>query len=94
MSGGRVARMDRPYGLPHALAAPRDTGAKTFASCPLTLVVRSLLTADLRDGEVTPGSAQCTVAQIGEQLEPIVRAGSRTVYPGGDHLIVLGEQVQ
>jgi len=131
--------MNRPYGPPDALAAPRYTGVKTFARCPLrddptgvdvavlgipfdtattnrpgarfgpdairaaSIVLRpynpvqdaqvfgSLSVADLGDVAVTPGNAERTVAQIAEQLEPIVRGGSRTLCLGGDHLIVLGE---
>ncbi len=134
---------DLPYGPPDALAtslgAPRYTGVKTFARCPLredangvdvavlgvpfdtgtTMrpgtrfgpeAVRSASTmlrpynpvqdvqvfgrlsvADLGDVRVTPGNAERTVAQIAEQLEPIVRSGTRTLCLGGDHLIVLGE---
>jgi agmatinase len=50
-----------------------------------------LSVADLGDVAVTPGNAERTVGQIAEQLEPIVRAGTRTLCLGGDHLIVLGE---
>jgi len=50
-----------------------------------------LSVADLGDVTVTPGNAERTVAQIAEQLEPIVRAGARTLCLGGDHLVVLGE---
>jgi len=47
--------------------------------------------ADLGDARVTPGNAERTVGQLAEQLEPIVRSGTRTLCLGGDHLIVLGE---
>jgi agmatinase len=47
--------------------------------------------ADLGDVPVTPGNAEKTVGQIAEHLEPIVRAGTRTLCLGGDHLVVLGE---
>jgi agmatinase len=50
-----------------------------------------LSVADLGDVTVTPGNAARTVAQIAEQLEPIVRTGTRTLCLGGDHLVVLGE---
>ncbi len=50
-----------------------------------------LSVADLGDVRVTPGSAEKTVGQIAEQLEPIVRSGARTLCLGGDHLVVLGE---
>jgi agmatinase len=132
-----------PYGPPGALAgslsAPRYTGVKTFARCPLVAdpegvdvavlgipfdtattmrpgarfgpeAIRSTSTmlrphnpaqgvqvfgqlsvADLGDVSVTPGNAERTVAQIAEQLEPIVRSGARTLCLGGDHLVVLGE---
>src|SRR5207249_12269250 len=43
------------------------------------------------DLQVTPGNAEKTVGQIATQLEPIVRAGVRTLCLGGDHLVVLGE---
>ena len=50
-----------------------------------------LSVADLGDLRVTPGNAEKTVGQIAEQLEPVVRAGTRTLCLGGDHLVVLGE---
>ena len=50
-----------------------------------------LSVADLGDVPVTPGNAEKTVGQIAEHLEPIVRAGTRTLCLGGDHLVVLGE---
>jgi agmatinase len=54
-------------------------------------VFGALSVADLGDLAVTPGNAEKTVAQIAEQLEPIVRHGTRTLCIGGDHLVVLGE---
>jgi agmatinase len=54
-------------------------------------VFGKLSVADLGDLRVTPGNAERTVAQIAEQLEPIVAAGVRTLCLGGDHLVVLGE---
>jgi agmatinase len=50
-----------------------------------------LSVADLGDVPVTPGSAEKTVERIAERLEPIARAGTRTLCIGGDHLVVLGE---
>lgn len=50
-----------------------------------------LSVADLGDVPVTPGNAERTVGQIADRLEPIVRAGTRTLCLGGDHLVVLGE---
>jgi agmatinase len=50
-----------------------------------------LSVADLGDVGVTPGNAERTVGQIAERLEPVVRAGARTLCLGGDHLVVLGE---
>jgi agmatinase len=50
-----------------------------------------LSVADLGDVPVTPGNAEKTVGQIAAHLEPIVRAGTRTLCLGGDHLVVLGE---
>jgi agmatinase len=54
-------------------------------------VFGQLSVADLGDVPVTPGSAEKTVARIAEHLEPIARAGTRTLCIGGDHLVVLGE---
>ena len=54
-------------------------------------VFGQLSLADLGDVSVTPGNAERTVAQIAEELEPVVRAGARTLCLGGDHLVVLGE---
>ena len=56
-----------------------------------TQVFGRLSVADLGDVSVTPGNAEKTVAQIAEHLEPIARAGARTLCLGGDHLVVLGE---
>jgi agmatinase len=56
-----------------------------------TLVFGRLSVADLGDVPVTPGNAEKTVGRIAEHLEPIVRAGTRTLCLGGDHLVVLGE---
>jgi agmatinase len=50
-----------------------------------------LSVADLGDVPVTPGNAEKTADQIGAHLEPIARAGTRTLCLGGDHLVVLGE---
>jgi agmatinase len=55
------------------------------------LVLGRLSVADLGDVPVTPGNAEKTVGQIAGHLEPIVRAGARTLCIGGDHLVVLGE---
>ena len=54
-------------------------------------VFGALSVADLGDVPVTPGNAERTVGQIASALEPIVRAGARTLCLGGDHLVVLGE---
>ena len=54
-------------------------------------VFGALSVADLGDVPVTPGNAERTVGQISEALEPVVRAGARTLCLGGDHLVVLGE---
>jgi agmatinase len=54
-------------------------------------VFGSLSVADLGDVAVTPGNAERTVRQIAEHLEPIVRAGTKTLCLGGDHSVVLGE---
>jgi agmatinase len=56
-----------------------------------TQVFGQLSVADLGDVEVTPGNAEKTMGQIAERLEPILRAGTRTLCLGGDHTIVLGE---
>ena len=50
-----------------------------------------LSVADLGDVAITPGNAERSLEQIAEHLEPIVRAGARTLCLGGDHTIVLGE---
>jgi agmatinase len=54
-------------------------------------VFGALSVADLGDVPVTPGNAERTVGQIASALEPIARAGTRTLCLGGDHLVVLGE---
>ena len=54
-------------------------------------VFGSLSVADMGDVAVTPGNAERTTGQIAERLEPIVRAGTRTLCLGGDHTVVLGE---
>jgi agmatinase len=55
------------------------------------LVFGHLSVADLGDVPVTPGNAEETARQIAKHLEPIVRAGTRPLCLGGDHLVVLGE---
>lgn len=133
------AREGPRYEPPDAFAAPRYTGPRTFARCPLAdgpegvdvavlgipfdagttnrpgarfgpEAIRSasialrpynpaqgaqvfgrLSVADLGDVGVVPGSAERTVERIAERLEPIVRAGARTLCLGGDHTVVLGE---
>jgi agmatinase len=50
-----------------------------------------LSVADLGDVPVTPGNAERSVGQIADALEPLARAGTRTLCLGGDHLVVLGE---
>jgi agmatinase len=54
-------------------------------------VLGSLSVVDRGDLEVTPGNAERTVGQIAPALEPVVRAGVRTLGLGGDHTVVLGE---
>lgn len=50
-----------------------------------------LSVADLGDVAITPGNAGRSLEQIADRLEPIVRAGARTLCLGGDHTVVLGE---
>jgi len=64
---------------------------RPFNPVQATQVLGRLSVADLGDVEVTPGNAEKTVGQIAERLEPILRAGTRTLCLGGDHTIVLGE---
>jgi agmatinase len=54
-------------------------------------VFGTLSFADYGDLKTTPGNAEKTTAQIHEQLEPLLRAGAKTLVLGGDHSIVLGE---
>jgi agmatinase len=54
-------------------------------------VLGNLSIVDRGDVDVTPGNAERTVGQIAAALEPVVRAGARTLVLGGDHTIVLGE---
>ena len=56
-----------------------------------TQVFGRLSVADLGDVSVTPGNAEQTLEQIAGHLEPVVRAGARTLCLGGDHTVVLGE---
>ena len=56
-----------------------------------TAVFGALSVVDRGDLHVTPQNGERTVAQIAEQLEPVVAAGVRTLVLGGDHSIVLGE---
>ncbi len=50
-----------------------------------------LSVVDWGDIETTPGNAERTAGQIAEQLEPLARAGVKTLGLGGDHSVVLGE---
>src|SRR3954471_723128 len=54
-------------------------------------VFGTLSFADYGDLHTTPGNAEKTTAQIHAQLEPLLRAGAKTLVLGGDHSIVLGE---
>jgi agmatinase len=81
---------------PGARFGPEAVRSASIALRPYNPVQRTqvfgrLSVADLGDLHVTPGNAEKTVAQIAEQLEPIVRSGTRTLCLGGDHLVVLGE---
>jgi agmatinase len=81
---------------PGARFGPEAVRAASIALRPYNpaqrvLVFGRLSVADLGDVPVTPGNAEKTVGQIAEHLEPIVRAGTRTLCIGGDHLVVLGE---
>ena len=92
-------------GIPFDTATTNRPGARfgaeairsaSIALRPYNAVQRAqvfgvLSVADLGDVRVTPGNAARTVAQIAEQLEPIVASGTRTLCLGGDHLVVLGE---
>jgi agmatinase len=46
---------------------------------------------DWGDCELSPGNAERAVAQIAEQLGPVVASGATTLALGGDHTIALGE---
>jgi agmatinase len=81
---------------PGARFGPEAVRSASIALRPYNPVQRALVfgrlsVADFGDLQVTPGNAQKTVGQIAEQLEPVVRAGVRTLCLGGDHLVVLGE---
>jgi agmatinase len=81
---------------PGARFGPEAIRSASIALRPYNAVQKAqvfgrLSVADLGDVNVTPGNAERTVAQIADQLEPIVRAGARTLCLGGDHLVVLGE---
>ena len=81
---------------PGARFGPEAVRSASIALRPYNPVQRMavfghLSVADFGDLSVTPGNAEKTVGQLAEQLEPIVRAGVRTLCLGGDHLVVLGE---
>jgi agmatinase len=81
---------------PGARFGPEAIRSASIALRPYNAVQRAqvfgaLSVADLGDVRVTPGNAERTVAQIADQLEPIVASGTRTLCLGGDHLVVLGE---
>jgi len=81
---------------PGARFGPEAVRSVSIALRPYNPVQRTqvfgrLSVADLGDLDVTPGNAARTVGQIADQLEPIVRAGVRTLCVGGDHLVALGE---
>ncbi len=56
-----------------------------------TQVFGALSVVDRGDVHITPGNAERTAGQVAAALEPVVRAGVRTLTLGGDHSIVLGE---
>jgi agmatinase len=81
---------------PGARFGPEAIRAASIALRPYnpaqdTQVLGRLSVADLGDVPVTPGNAEKTVGQIAAELEPVVRAATRTLCLGGDHLVVLGE---
>ena len=81
---------------PGARFGPEAVRSASIALRPYNPVQRApvfghLSVADFGDLTVTPGNAEKTVAQIAQQLEPLVRAGVRILCLGGDHLVVLGE---
>jgi agmatinase len=81
---------------PGARFGPEAIRAASIALRPYNAVqgaqvFGALSVADLGDVPVAPGNAERTVSQISDALEPIVRAGTRTLCLGGDHLVVLGE---
>jgi agmatinase len=81
---------------PGARFGPEAVRSASIALRPYNAAQRAqvfgaLSVADLGDLDVTPGNAERTVGQIAEQLEPIVRSGTRPLCIGGDHLVVLGE---
>jgi len=75
---------------PEAIRAA-SIALRPYNSAQQAQVFGALSVADLGDVPVTPGNAERTVGQIADALEPIVRAGARTLCLGGDHLVVLGE---
>src|SRR4029450_9932320 len=82
------------YGPPDASKAPRYTGVRTFARCPLVddpagVDVGAVgIPFDTATSQRTPAR---TAAQIAGGLSPIVAAGTVPIVLGGDHSIVLGE---
>ena len=81
---------------PGARFGPEAVRAASIALRPYNpvqdaLVFGRLSVADLGDVAVTPGNAERTLEQIADHLEPLVRAGARTLCIGGDHTVVLGE---
>jgi agmatinase len=87
-----TATSNRP-GARFGPAAIRDTSRalRPFNPALGVNVFETLSIVDWGDLDTTPGNAERTMAQIAEQLAPILRAEVRTLVLGGDHSVALGE---
>ena len=91
-SGVDVAVLGIPFDTgttnrPGARFGPEAVRSASIALRPYNPVQRArvfgaLSVADMGDVPVTPGNAERTATQIAEHLEPIVRAGARTLCLG------------
>ncbi len=101
LEGVDVAVMGVPFDTGTSMRAGTRFGPEAIRSVSVMLrpynpaqqtqVFGSLSVVDRGDVEITPQNGERTASQIAAALEPVVRAGVKTLTLGGDHSIVLGE---
>src|SRR5919109_4834203 len=101
LAGRDVAVVGVPFDIGTSFRAGPRFGPEAIRSASVLLrnwhpvhdleVFETLRIADWGDVELSPGNAERAIAQIAEQLEPVVASGAVTLVLGGDHSVALGE---